>query len=310
MHNIMRYIRRNRKKIILAGLILVAVFAAVNMLNYIGGMGFKTSSNKSNIYNESNGTIKSESSAVTGGSVSRNEIKKVNNKIEEFVSFCNDNNIEEAYNLLSTDCKNELYQTIDDFKNYYYVQLFSDKKRNYTIENWIDDTYMVRFTQDLLATGKPVNDSSYLDYITIVEENGEKKLNINKFIGIQEINKSEEVENVKIEVISRIKYMDFEKYNIKIENNTNGDILLDQLLDTKRIYLKDNNDMKHYSYSNEIVKDDLLVYAKHSKNIQIKFDNPYITGRKIKTLCFSEVVFDYDPQNYGSIKVNKISINI
>ncbi len=310
MHNIMRFIRKQRKKIILGVLILIAVIIAVNMLNYIGGIGYKSNHVKSNIYNESNGTIKSESSAVTGGSVSKSEIKKVNNKIEEFVKFGNSKNIEEAYKLLSEDCKNELYSTIDDFRDYYFTQIFGGEEKKYTIENWLDNTYMVRFTEDLLATGKPVSNSSKLDYITIVEENGEKKLNINKFIGTQALNKSIEEDNIKTEVISRVKYMDYEKYNIKVTNNTGGDILLDQLLDTKKIYLKDTNNIKHYAYSNEIIKNDLIIYQKHSKNIQIKFDNPYIKDRTIKRLTFSEVVLNYDPQNYGNITMKNMSINI
>ena len=310
MHNIMRYIRRNRKKIILAIIIIIAIIVAVNMLNYISGIGFKSSSTKSNIYNESNGTIKSETSAVTGGSVSKSEITKTNNIIEKFVNYGNNNNIEEAYNLLSTDCKNELYHNIEEFKEYYFIQVFNGKERKYTIENWVDDTYMVKFTEDLLATGKAVSDSSKLDYITIVEENGEKKLNVNKFIGTQVLNGKTVKNNVKIEVLSRTKYMDYEKYNIKVENNTDGSILLDQLLDTKKIYLKDNNGIKHYSYSNEIVKNDLLINAKHSKNIQIKFDNPCVTGRKIKSLNFSQVVFNYDPKNKGQLDIKKISLDI
>ena len=40
MHNIMRFIRKQRKKIILGVLILIAVIVAVNMLNYIGGIGY------------------------------------------------------------------------------------------------------------------------------------------------------------------------------------------------------------------------------------------------------------------------------
>ena len=260
MHKILRYIRRNRNRIIFAGIVLIAIIVAVNMLNYISSISYKEASNRTNIYNESNGTIKSETSAVTGGTISTEKIKKVNNKIEELVEYGNNNNLEAAYELLSEDCKNELYHNIDEFREYYFMHIFDGEEKKYTIENWVDDTYMVRFTEDLLATGKKVKDSSKLDYITIVEENGQKKLNINKYIGTEKINKSSEEYGVNIEVISRIKYMDFEKYNLKVENNTNGDILLDQLLNTKKIYLKDNNDVNHYAYSNEIVRDDLLVY--------------------------------------------------
>lgn len=311
MHNILRFIRRKRKEIIIAILIIAMIIAMISLLNsLVKSNNIETGTRKSDIYNTSNGTIKSEVSAVTGGTISGEELKQVSNVIEEFVNYCNEGKVEEAYNLLTDDCKEELYPNLDDFKSYYYERLFNGEKRVYTMENWIDDTYMVRFTKDLLATGKAIGESSYLDYITIVTQNGEKKLNINKYIGKEDINKSEEVNNVKIEVLSRKKYMDYEKYDIKVQNNTDGDILLDELLETKTIYVKDSNDIKHYAYNNELVKNDLLIYKKFSKEIQFKYDNPYIKGRKIKSLCFPKIILHYTPENYGGIQSIKVSVKL
>ena len=91
-------------------------------------------------------------------------------------------------------------------------------------------------------------------------KNGEKKLNINKYIGTEEINKSKTEDNIEITVISRAKYMDYEKYNVKIKNNTNGEILMDPVGSEASIYLKDTNDIKHKAINNEIIKEDLSVY--------------------------------------------------
>lgn len=312
MHNFMRYIRQNKKQIIKVAVIAASLFGLLQLLDYLAGQDIKTenSYNKSDIYKTSNGTIVSDKSAVSGGTISTTELKKVSNKIEEFVEFCNEQNTEAAYNLLSESCKEEFYPSNDSFVTYYYEPLFKKGKRTYSIQNWIKDTYIVKFTEDLLATGKSGSESTYQDYITIIDENGEKKLNINKYIAREELDNTINQDNIQITVTSRNKYMDYEEYEIKVTNNTEGTILLDQLLDTDSIYLVDNNKTKHIAYSNEIVKDDLKIYKGHTKTIKIKFDNPYISGRKIKTLCFSNVVLKYDINNKASFETQKISINL
>lgn len=311
MHNLMRFIRQNKKQIIKVALIVSFLILMLQLLNYFAANQTSDYSNsKSDIYNTSNGTIISDKSAVSGGSISTSEINKVNNKIDEFVKYCNEHNTEEAYNMLSDSCKEELYPDINDFISNYYEPLFKEEKRNYSIENWTSNTYIVKFTGDLLATGKAANDSTYQDYITIVEENGQTKLNINKYIGREEINKKSNSDNIEAVVLYREKYMDYEVYTMQVTNNTGNTILLDQLTETDNIYLKDNNDTKHIAYSNEIVKDDLQIYNGHTNTIKIKFDNPYIVGRKIKSLCFSKIVLNYDVNNYAAYTTIKFSMNL
>lgn len=311
MHNFMSYIRQNRKKIIKVALIVAFLILMLQLLNYFAANQTKDYSNsKNDIYNTSNGTIISDKSAVSGGSISISEINKVNNKIDEFVKYCNEHNTEEAYNMISDSCKEELYPDVNDFISNYYEPLFKEEKRNYSIENWASDTYIVKFTGDLLATGKAANDSTYQDYITLVEENGQTKLNINKYIGREEINKKSGSDNIEAVVLYREKYMDYEVYKMQITNNTGSTILLDQLTKTDGIYLKDNNDTKHIACSNEIIKDDLQIYNGHTNTIKIKFNNPYIVGRKIKSLCFSNVVLNYDINNYAAYNTIKFSISL
>ena len=311
MHNLMRYIRQNKTQIIKVALIVAFLFGLLQLLNYLTKKDMKVSyEEKEDIYETSKGTIISDKSAVSGKQVSTNEIKQVSNKIEEFVKYCNEGKIEEAYNLLSDSCKEQFYTDIDSFKIYYFEPLFKDGDKTYTIENWIKDTYMVRFTGDLLATGKSSSDFSYQDYITIEEVKGEKKLNINKYIGKEEIKSTNNIQDIEITVLYKDKYMDYEEYEIKITNNTEGDILLDQLSNPDNIYLKDKNKTKHTAYSNEIIKDDLLIYKGHTRTLKIKFDNPYISNREIEELCFSNVILNYDINNKASADITKVSINI
>ncbi len=310
MHNIMRYIRQNRKKIIRIALIVLSLIGLLELLNYFAKSNTKQDNVKENsdIYNLTNGTIISEKSAVSGGSVSQDELNDVSNLIKQFIENCNKGNIEDAYNMLSDNCKNQLYPNIEKFKVNYYEGLFENNTRTYSIENWFKNTYVVKYTGDILATGKSSDDFTYQDYITIEEQNGENKLNISKYIGKESLNKKKKTNNIEMTALYREKYMDYEIYTIEITNNTNGEILLDSLKNTDTIYLKDNNNVKHVAYSNEIIKENLRVYKNETKVIEIKFDNPYILERKIEELCFSRVFLDFRSNNFAEAETIRFNL--
>ena len=309
MHKFMRFVRQNKKKIIKVALIVAFLFGCLQLLNYVAKSNENQieikSNNKSDIKNETNGAIVSDKSAISGGSVSTTEIKKVSSKIEEFVGYCNEHDVEKAYDMLSDSCKEELYPSQEYFEENYYNQIFEKGKKTYSIENWTGNTYIVKFKGDLLATGKSSDGFTYQDYITIDEK--EKKLNINKYIGTEEINKSKTEDNIEITVISRAKYMDYEKYNIKIKKR--GDNMNLEELEKSIDYKFSNINLLKQAINNEIIKEDLRVYEGHTNEITIKFDNPYISGRNIKTLTFSQIQTNYG-EDFSGLNIKKISVNI
>lgn len=311
MHKILRYIRQNTRQIIKVALFVAFLILLIPLLNSITTKSTESKEErKKELYEKSNGTIISNKSSVTGGAISNTTMEKVNKIIEEFVKLCNDKNIEGAYNLISDECKEELYPNLESFKEQYYEPLFKNEKRTYTIENWMEDTYVVKFTRDLLATGKSAKDFSYQDYITIVEEDNKIKLNINKYVGKEEINKEYDSDEIEAVVLCKEIYMDYEIYEMKITNKTGNTILMDQLTKTDSIYLEDTNGTKHSAYSNEIVKDNLQIYNGHTNDLKIKFNSPYIEGRKTDKICFSEVVLNYSPKNNAAYSLREFFINI
>ena len=74
--------------------------------------------------------------------------------MNSFISYCNNNDIASAYNLLSDGCKKELFNTQNDFKQKYYDKIFTSKK-DYNIEAWkytgVGVTYRVTFSNDILS---------------------------------------------------------------------------------------------------------------------------------------------------------------
>lgn len=315
MYKLMRFYNRNRKKIFRIILIIVFIFVILKLLNYFTKIKAnkkieETVNNIDNSLTTNNSTLISDKSSISGSSIQSSKLKKDTDIINQFMDYCNNGDVSNAYNLLTDDCKKEMFPTIQDFSNIYYSSLFNGERKSYTIENWENDTYSVRITSDILSTGSLKGDETRQDYITIIENS---KLNINSYVKKLNVNKKTSDKNITITVNYINVYMDYEIYDITIQNNTNDTILLDTNDDTKSVYLLDKNNMKYYFYNNELIKEKLLIQSNFKTNLQIKFDNSYKEKRNIESMIFTKIVLNYneykdekdkDKYNYYTFKVN------
>lgn len=246
----------------------------------------------------------SQTSVMTNSSTTKENVKKDTEIIKNFIDFCNDNNIEEAYNLLSQQCKDELYKNINDFYNKYYKNIFNEK-RSYDIENWASSkniTYKVKYLNDIMSSGT-VNDEYIEEYITVVTENNEKKLNINQFIGKEELNLKMETDNLNITVVNKYVYYDYEEYEIIFENNTDKNIILDTKENTESVYIEDTKDVKYTWFGNEVPNSYLNLNSGESKRLRLKFNEIY-TGKKTdSTIYLTDVNIDGQEEK-ATIKIN------
>ena len=228
----------------------------------------------------------SQTSVMTNSSTTKENVKKDTEIIKNFIDFCNDNNIEEAYNLLSQQCKDELYKNINDFYNKYYKNIFNEKK-SYDIENWASSkniTYKVKYLNDIMSSGT-VNDEYIEEYITVVTENNEKKLNVNQFIEKEELNLKRETDNLNITVVNKYVYYDYEEYEIIFENNTDKNIILDTKENTESVYIEDTKDVKYTWFGNEVPNSYLNLNSGESKRLRLKFNEIY-TGKKTDSTIY------------------------
>lgn len=295
MYKLIRFYNQNRKNIIKVILIIAFIILVIQLLNWLTRINKQNEEEDNNII-EKNNTINeiiSDRSLISGESISSTKLEEDTEIINKFVKYCNEENIDGAYELLTDECKEEMFPTIDDFNNIYYLKLFGEEKKMHTIENWVKSTYQVRYTGDILSTGNLNNNETRQDYITVIKENDEKKLNINNYLKRTNLNKSTEYKDIKVTVTNIDTYIDYEIYNLTIENNSENDILLDTSDDTESIYLLDSRDMKYYFYNNEIVENRLLVKSNLKNNLKIKFSNSYSSSRRIESLVFSKLILNY-----------------
>lgn len=294
MNKLKRFYNQNRKTIFSVICFIAFIIIIIQLLNHLSE---KNQENKQNaMKNASSNSItndyKPNQSVIFNQEVEENTYKIQSNVIDEFIEYCNNGDIQNAYDLLADECKEEMFPTLEYFKANYHSKIFNTTKL-YSIQNWNNSTYKIKITENILSTGKVNNGTAIEDYFTLVRSQNGYKLNINRYIGRKEINKEKEYQNIKIKILSKNTYMDYESYNIYVENKTENDILLDSKESTKSIYLKDSKDVEYPSYSHEIVNSSLFVRSGSNANLTIKFTNAYVSNREIKNVVFSDIILDY-----------------
>lgn len=297
MHNIIHFYYQNKKKIWKVIIIIVMIIVILRVLNYIAGN--KSITNKQNNIiseninqNEDSNSIILNNSLVDGGQLSSTTLKKAKSIIDNFISYCNNGEVEQAYNLLTKECQEELYPTLEIFRNNYWNGFF-DKKKICIIENWTGMTYKVTITEDMLTTGNSVDKNAYIEYVTIIQNGDDYKLNINNYIGRTEINKTTEKNDIEIKVISKDTYMDYETYNIQVNNKSKNNVILDNLEENNTIYLQDSKNIKYNAHNYKLQKNDMIINSGIKRNIKITFSNGYTTSRELKYLVFSKLISNY-----------------
>ena len=285
--NIIRIINQNKLQIIAVIIAIIIVIGIVQTLNHFAKI---SNQEQNNSIANGNTTISEEdrtlSPAISGSNTKAENAENYKKAIEDFINLCNNQKPEQAYEMLSNECKETMFSNYQLFYNNYYRKNFATVK-TYTIQNWINSIFKVDLKEDILATGGKTT-GNIQDFITVVSSNNQYKLNINSYIGRRPINTETDIGEIKFKVIKKDINMKYEKYYIEVENTGNTDIVLDNLNKTGTMYLQDSNEVK-YSYINEeITKELLRVKSKSKAQITIKFSNSYISDRELEKILFSK----------------------
>lgn len=288
MNKLIRYYNQNRHKVWIIIVTVIGIIALIQILNRLALEKNNINKNATELSNTSN--FNNNYSVVTGKEI-KQDVKEI---IDEFMDACNNGQIEESYGLLSEECKEILYPTLNDFNKNYYSKIFNGKK-TYICQAWIEQdniyTYRIDLVQDMLATGSPSR-TSVIDYYTVAKSNDEYKLNINKFIGIKDINSNTTNNGITINVKRKMIYMDYEVYDISVVNNTQKVINLDDLQKSNKVYIEDINEKKYYWYSHEILEEDITINKGFKQELSIKFNKPYKANEDPIKMVFSNIILD------------------
>ena len=299
MNNLIREYNQNRKKIFIIILVIVAVIILLQLLNYLA----KRNSENKEIANT---LVESEYGknyeAVTGEKKDEETYNREANVIKEFLDNCVNGNIENAYNLISDNCKNALYPSINDFIDGYYNIHFKDKKISYNYQAWSGDTYQIQLRENMLSTGL-YSDSAYIeDYYTIIGN----KLNISGYIKKEEIAKEDESQNITITVDNLEYYRDYLICNISVFNQTYNDILLDSLQSPETITLTDDSDVEFTFYNDELNEIEVKIYKGELTQISLKFNVVYRENLDMRQINFKNIIKNYEKYEANQLEETDI----
>lgn len=279
LNNLIRKYNRNRREIWIVVVIIAFIIGfRYALTSYMKNDRIGSSNNATTYFpnNNQNDYPILNNKIYEDKNVSKNS-EEISNTIKTFIEYCNNRQVEEAYDMLSEDTKYNLYKSKTEFVKNYYITFFKTKKI-YNMQAWITSggyyTYKVEFDEDLLSTGG-ADSNKIEEYYTVVKENEKYKININRYIGNIEINKITEKNNVKITVLSKNIYLDNIEYKIKVENLSNNTIVLDTKNTKRTTALMDSNNFEYPAYMYKLLENDLTVYSGETKEINIQFNQQY-----------------------------------
>lgn len=284
--------------------IFAVIFAIVLVLYLIQMLNNNIKQENAMQNNQIQNTIVDREDTTSKPVITGNEVKKdtqqANTKIiEQFITYCNNKEIEQAYGLLTDECKEELFfGNMEYFKQNYVDKIFVTKKMA-SIQSWISgyiNTYRVTIQDDILSSGKLDSSNNIIeDYYTIMEQqDGTYKLNINNYIRREKVEKQRQINGITITIVCKDIYKEYESYDITIENMTSKTILLDSKETVDSIYLLGSNDNHYDAFSYEIDKTQTIIKPEENKKLTIRFNKIYSNKIIMRQMIFSDVIADYE----------------
>lgn len=314
MIKLLRYWNQNKRKILITIAVIALIIIVIQIANSVVKKRNEKDKNEIRQSTVANDITKPNESIISQDKLTEKETKENSDFIEQFVSFCNQKKADDAYSLLSDDCKNELYPTKELFVNNYMNQIFEETV-NYELQLWytVSNCYTYRITYNkgnLLQTGGQGNSSNFLDYITLLKQNGEYKLNINKFIRRQTLSKQGGSNGINITINSKCIYVDYEIYNMTVQNNTQNIILLNDGTNANNFSLIGRNNSTFSSVISELPMSSLTLDPQYRKTINIKFNKIYMTRSELDAMQMANIYLNKQQYDIKQENAEKITIRI
>ena len=293
MRKIIRFYNKNVRKIWTIIIVVAFLFLIRNILNeaYKNKNEELNEKGKNIIIKEENYEKQSES-LVSGKKVSEKYQDKFGNLIDSFLKYCINHEPEKAYGLLSNNCKTLLYPTEEIFEKKYYMNKFKGDKK-YTFQSWTSNEqyiYLIKVYENMITTGLSNEKSFITDYITVVKQGEDYKININGFVNKKARNLEVIVcDDISMRVKNSFIFMDYEIVEFEIANNTDNDLILDTKEKMDSIYLVDDTNIKFSALVYENEENDFIIESNKNKKINLKFNNPYRDTKEVKKFVFDNI---------------------
>lgn len=239
----------------------------------------------------------------------RSEIKNV---IQQYFDYCNTKQYINAFNLLTSDCQEYIYDnSLARFSEYMSERINGNK--SYYIQNYsnINETYIYDFyvTDNLEATGGTEGFKETKEKIALKKEKGEWRISNQGYIGREELNSSQEDENIKVKVTSKNISYQKEAYNLSITNKTDKYILISDGTYTDSVTLNLGDQKRN---ATNTASTTFLVSPNSTKTFTFLFDKFADDGRTPTEINLNNIrIYDLYNTNLKAENAEKLySLNI
>ena len=227
---IRNFIKDNKKKLIIIFLVWLLIF----MINFL------LSIQKEEIVLNTTYTP-SESVLDATSVVPEEDHLAITDMIDTYINYCNNGEYENAYKMLSANCKEEAFNSDINKFTEYIKSIFTEKKR-YSVQNYsnYENTYVynVKIFNDILASGLTEEEYAYYEEkFAMVKEGDEIKLNVGDFIDKVELKRVVEDDYSKIRILSKAIFYDHEEYLVKITNKTDYTMVISSVYEGNEVLL-------------------------------------------------------------------------
>ncbi len=224
-----------------------------------------------------------------GGNVPKKYVDTINQTVEKYFNYCNNKNYEQAYNMLTSQCKEYLYgNDLSIFKEY--VDSIFTQTKIYNLQNYsnVDNVYVydLIILDDIEATGTTEGYEPYKEKITLRKENNEFKISNQGYIESKTYNKYAEDENLKVTVKSKDVSYTREGYNVTLTNKTDKYIVIVDNTLSKEITLNLGDQKRGaVNFSNA----SLVLRPGETRKEVFIFDKFYDDQKDPTTICLEDV---------------------
>lgn len=164
-------------------LILLIIIGIISFVQYLNNLAIEKNEQKKENIITNNSTLQQGNQAVNNTDIKEEPLYKEDKTytalVQNFIDLCKNNEILNAYELLSDNCK-ERYRTEDVLYRNYCVERFEqDYDVEIIFEGSSKNIYKIIFKENILHTGKTENLEEIIDYYEIEKDILEKKIYIN-----------------------------------------------------------------------------------------------------------------------------------
>ena len=208
--------------------------------------------------------------------------------------------------MLTQECKNAMFPTVEDFENIYIKNMFKTEKE-YDFGKWYTNgnktTYIVTLYENMLATGN--SDNIAQEYFTLIQkDDGNYEINVNSYIYGENRNIETTERNITFKIGQVDVYNEYEEAQIIVTNNTSKKICLTGNKYNKNIYLENTSGTIYSSIYSEFDNDEIVIQPNTTRNFKVRFNKTYGLNNKSTQLVLSDVILDYDGYLKAEDKTN------